>query len=560
MSLEKSIVPQKARDTCNIDVVKPVESITLSAGSEVVIGSGPHSVSGQPLTANQPFWVPEALIRPDEASWAWSAHEWYVAEGNIDLSQLPQARALHAGWHALGVRSTIPGFEHVHGTVRFYVRPEVNAITYDLQGSPGEDIIRLRVGEGSRTATAFVGPAGAEQTLQWEAFQRRPGTNGSDVGHYTIPIALDNEYFQMSVVNNVATITPKKTTDGASEAILVWLKATDGSGTKTFFTVRVRPAVVVPTPTPTAAPTPTVAPTPMGTPTPTPNPTPANLQRISNLSTYVVPDAVDGKYNHFKQMKDKSDNAYNTDASLTVEAMQSYWEKANITTLGSTVFGMHRDAGKALDHFLTKNGQARTLSSADVKRMVETPIGQYCLNKNLNNFMDDCEKLITTNETVTVGFRDYRHTMISPEGDKGFKVENGKTFSNLSSEINLTVYPSGIGIDEDWWYAIGNAYGYIVANVNRTGDKFVATMEYRIRDMYAWKKDSEAWLGPLLVDGNMSDLHRNSRRGWEWFIFHGSPVYWPVFWSSCREYEINGIYACTLEWTNGQKDKAKLTD
>jgi len=207
VSLEKSIVPQKARDTCNIDVVKPVESITLSAGSEVVIGSGPHSVSGQPLTANQPFWVPEALIRPDEASWAWSAHEWYVAEGNIDLSQLPQARALHAGWHALGVRSTIPGFQHVHGTVRFYVRPEVNAIT--LSGAvSNQALMKPKVGDGPVTVTATVNPGDAEQTLRWDLY-RRPDTTSNSIDHYTVPIAHNNVYFDMNVQGNVATITPK---------------------------------------------------------------------------------------------------------------------------------------------------------------------------------------------------------------------------------------------------------------------------------------------------------------------------------------------------------------
>ena len=74
-------------------------------------------------------------------------------------------------------------------------------------------------------------------------------------------------------VNNVATITPKKATDDASEAILVWLKATDGSGQQNFFTVRMRPAVVVPTPTAAMTATATAAPTATTPPGPTPTAT-----------------------------------------------------------------------------------------------------------------------------------------------------------------------------------------------------------------------------------------------------------------------------------------------
>ena len=222
---------------------------------------------------------------------------------------------------------------------------------------------------------------------------------------------------------------------------------------------------------------------------------------------------------NIEDAKVKSGNSYCTEY-FSIARLDSNYQRALVQANWAWTMG-YSDAGKHLKHFLCEKGKALNI---DVKRMIdEAEIGEYCLKRNLDEFMTSCEYIVENNGHAILGAIAPIRTMISPEDP---------------------TYPDDLAYNKNWWYAVGNTSGYIVAECSNNSEIYTAYIKYYVRDFYDWVIDSPL-RGGIVTDGEMSELHRNSNRT--------SSVVEPATYQNCKEYEISGVYAIKLTWSKGQR-------
>lgn len=179
------------------------------------------------------------------------------------------------------------------------------------------------------------------------------------------------------------------------------------------------------------------------------------------------------------------------------------------------------DAALLLGNFL--NGAGGQYEIAFNWLLKDNRIARVLRSQHINELFDYAENNITSNSTVNLG-TEYYYIPLDDVYDHGIT----NIFSLRSPEyygMNSTDYT------KNWWYAVGQAHGWMTAVVNKNGNNYTADITYHIRDFYDWTPGAVIG-GGLVTDGEMAELHAAGM---------------------AREFEVVGECHYTVSWTAGER-------
>ena len=201
-----------------------------------------------------------------------------------------------------------------------------------------------------------------------------------------------------------------------------------------------------------------------------------------------------------------ADLIYNTRTTVDdgVPKYALYNMKLRASAIGAYILAPH--GSSFMRHFLGNTG---TSLWYDASGIMKTNNGYYHFVNNMNVLRELCEETVVDELCFST----------VPEREKAF---DGASFSSSGADTFRSF---------DWWVSIGLADAAMSVRCKKTGDKYVAEIEYNILDFYDWKEGSEDYGGPV-VDGEMFLLHA-----------HGM----------AREMKTIGSYSTTMTWNAGDR-------
>jgi hypothetical protein len=161
--------------------------------------------------------------------------------------------------------------------------------------------------------------------------------------------------------------------------------------------------------------------------------------------------------------------------------------KVEFATLGKA---LNLEAGSAMEWFLDNTGKDREISNDDIKSLLQTNSGWYRYQAAVSgvaeyakNVLKDGDTIILASKMACISFRfdDDELWNSTNKNTRMYKIMNG--FKNWE--------PDQLIKRVDWFCAINNASGGIIAKIKRVGDTYTMEYTYNVIDYYDWDIDRE---------------------------------------------------------------------
>ena len=212
------------------------------------------------------------------------------------------------------------------------------------------------------------------------------------------------------------------------------------------------------------------------------------LEAPSSLEDYVVTNrellgTVNVVTNFEKKGDDKREKEYGT-GKYSEEEIKRIREKYTEISIIGTIASIAVDLGAdTLKHYLDNTGTDYIFSDSDMKEFVHVD------GQGSKSYQEELEKI-----------KEYALNVLK-DGESITVIRNEAFTSHINEIAGLHLV-----VNANWFLALGEAGGYVIADMKRIGNKYIIDIRYMIFDYYDWNATDNNELIPGITNATMWEM------------------------------------------------------